>query len=239
MNTGSPGYSQSLHASGTDPLGRSLVAEAIADGTFRNYMLRYTAGESLNVLRDDLITVVEAFERAARYDREFEKSPEFPAFGFQEIDDFERIVQLISLAILLHRRELIPRIHSLIANSAYDGKDAMYEEMITHDMPNRPYLDVWYHELPYLHLLNATDDESSEGKISQLEQYLKIWYKSMKNATWHDSHLSMSEAGCGAYFGYWAIEAAAIVYLYKIDDSSFRDHIVYPKDLVDFARERE
>ncbi|MYN18765.1 DUF1911 domain-containing protein [Rugamonas sp. FT107W] len=234
---GLPRFLKALHEPENDANDRDRISSVLADNIFSNYLLKYTAGESLDILRDNLIKVVEAFECATKYEREFEKSSEFPFFAFQEIDDFERIIQLISLAILLHRRELIPRIHSLIANSAYDGKDAMYEELITHDMPDRPYLDTWYHQVPYIHLLNATDDESSEGKISQLEQYLKIWYKSMQKATWHDSHLNMSEEGCGAYFGYWAIEAAAIVYLYNINDSSFRDHIVYPKDLVDFARE--
>ena len=57
----------------------------------------------------------------------------------------------------------------------------------------------------------------------------------MEKASWHNSHFDMREEG-GAYFGYWAIEAAAAVYLLELDDRSFRDHIVYPKDLVDYAR---
>ena len=58
----------------------------------------------------------------------------------------------------------------------------------------------------------------------------------MKAAPWHDTHFDTTENG-GAYVGYWAIEAGAIAYLYNVDDDSFRDHIVYPKALVDYARE--
>ncbi|GJI96903.1 hypothetical protein RugamoR57_36210 [Duganella caerulea] len=231
-----PGVLKILNAPDSDAEDRSRVSEEIADITCKNFFLNYTAGDSIAVLRDSFISVVEAYECAARYYREYAESSIAPIFGFQEIDDFERIIQLVSLAILLHRRELIPRIHSLIANSTYDGKDAMYEELIGHDLPDRPFLDAWYHQLPYLHLLNATDEEGPEAKIIQMEKYLKVWYTSMKKAVWHDSHLGVTEDG-GDYFGYWAIEAAAIVYLYNIDDSSFRDHIVYPKDLADFARE--
>ncbi|MCU6497829.1 DUF1911 domain-containing protein [Rugamonas sp. A1-17] len=220
----------------TKALAKSLAAADVANQTCDLFLLRYTGGESLVILRDELVGVVEAYEKYAKCKRDFQEKEDFPVFAFQEIDDFERILQLLGLAILMHRHELISRIHSLIANSAYDGQDAMYEELVGHVLPGRPYLEAWYHQLPYLHLLSATDLESSEEKIEQMQQYLKIWYKSMSKAPWHDSHLKMTEEG-GGYFGYWAIEAAAIVYLYKIDDRSFRDHIVYPKDLVDFARE--
>ena len=39
----------------------------------------------------------------------------------------------------------------------------------------------------------------------------------------------------GSYSGYWAFEAGAIAYLFNIDDSQI-DHMVYPKDLVAYAR---
>ena len=235
LNVSIPGLLEVLKASDSDAEDRSSFARSIAEDKYKIFFLKYTAGEPIAILRDDFIKVVDAYECAAKYYREYANNPNSPIFGFQEIDDFECIIQLVSLAILLHRRELIPRIHSLISNSSYDGQDAMYEELICHDIPDRPYLDVWYHQLPYLHLLDATDLEDPQKKIEQLRQYLKIWYTSMKKAPWHDSHLDMRDDG-GAYFGYWAMEAGAICYLYNIDDSSFRDHIVYPKDLVDYAK---
>ncbi|MDE2430438.1 MAG: DUF1911 domain-containing protein, partial [Burkholderiales bacterium] len=222
------------HKSGYD---RQNSAWNFADYFFTNYMLKFTSGETLDNLRTELSDVVRAYEEYAKYKREYSQNKASPIFAFQEIDDFECILQLVSLAILLHRRDLIVRIHSLIAGSAYDGEDAMYEELIGHELPDRPYLDEWYHQLPYIHLLNASDAQTSEEQVAQMQLYLNAWYPAMEKATWHDSHLNMTNESCGAYFGYWAIEAAAIVYLYNIDDSSFRDHIVYPKDLVDFARQ--
>jgi len=38
------------------------------------------------------------------------------------------------------------------------------------------------------------------------------------------------------YFGYWALCAGAFAYLLDIDDSSYRNEMVYPMDLVDYAR---
>ncbi|HEM7878850.1 DUF1911 domain-containing protein [Burkholderia contaminans] len=60
----------------------------------------------------------------------------------------------------------------------------------------------------------------------------------MSDVPWHDSHLNLSNEW-GLYFGYWAIEAAALSYILELDDTSLREHIVYPKDLVDFARSFE
>ncbi len=34
---------------------------------------------------------------------------------------------------------------------------------------------------------------------------------------------------------HWALEAGAVAFLYGIDDSKI-DHMVYPKDLVEYAR---
>lgn len=59
----------------------------------------------------------------------------------------------------------------------------------------------------------------------------------MVDASWHDGHLDARRGGKGTYVGYWAIEAAAVALLLQMDDSAFRDHPLYPKDLADFARD--
>ncbi|PQO91914.1 hypothetical protein C5614_25345 [Massilia phosphatilytica] len=41
---------------------------------------------------------------------------------------------------------------------------------------------------------------------------------------------------CSPYFGYWAMCAGAYTYLLGLDDSSYRDEEVYPRDMVDYAR---
>jgi hypothetical protein len=216
---------------------KSLAAADVADYSFKLLVLFYTAGLPIEQLRDQLDIVIAAYEKYAIALREYEQSSTYPVLGLQYIDEFEQIVQLIGLAYLLHRRDLIPRIHSFIAGSAYDGVDAMYEELISHALPDRPYLENWYHQKPYIHLLNATDLESAAEKSGQLKEYCLAWYPAMTEAPWHNSHLNMTETD-GAYFGYWAFEAGAIAYLYNIDDSEI-DHMVYPKDLVAFAREFE
>ena len=210
------------------------LLEIASSNEFFIFSLRYTAGESLDQLRTDFTQVVEAYERYAKYDREYRQEPRTPLFDFKHIDDYVRLIQLVSLAILLRREDLILRIHDFVADSAFDGEDALYEELVTRYLPNRPYIDEWYHDLPYRYLLDATAGESQEERLTDLNRYLKAWYPNMKGCGWYNAHEHMSDEG-GGYFGYWAFEAGAVAFLLDIDDSSI-DHMVYPKALVAYAR---
>lgn len=230
-----PGYLEVLSSPPRDSMDHTLNADAYADEIFSNYLLRYTAGESLDALREDLDHVVFAFEQATKYVREFQKSDTFPPLRFIEIDEYERVLQLIGLCFLLHRRDLLANVAAMFDPSSA-ARDTLYEDMLAFEMKGRSDIDRWYHEAPYRDIINSLFRDSNVEIISDFQNYLKNWYKSLKDAPWHDSHLEIEDDMCAGYFGYWAIEAAALAYLLKIDDSSFREHLVYPKDLVDFAR---
>ncbi|MBE3026923.1 PoNe immunity protein domain-containing protein [Janthinobacterium sp. GW458P] len=232
---GLPRILQALSEPSNDANDRSRISSVLADDIFSNFLLSYTAGESLDILRNDLTKVVDAFERNAKYEQEYANDPLFPPLRFAEIDDYERAMQLIGLCYLLHRRDLLPRLAAML-DGAFAGKDTLYEDLFAYELKDRYEVDEWYHDAPYRDIINSFYRDTPEESIQDIEAYLKVWYKSMKKAPWHDSHLSMSAEGCGAYFGYWAIEAAAAAYLLELDDRSFREHIVYPKDLVDYAR---
>jgi len=68
----------------------------------------------------------------------------------------------------------------------------------------------------------------AEQRPALMKKYIEGWYKSMKPAAWHNN----DQGGEGAYYGYWCFEGALVVRLLNIDDSSFRDNIYYPVDMV-------
>lgn len=235
-DTASPGFLQALQKTDSDLNDRRRVSAALADYSFTNYMLSYTAGADLNLLRDELTGIVANYEQATRHVQAYANDPTFPPLRFAEIDQYERALQLIGLCYLLHRRDLLPRIAATL-DGAFAGRDTLYEDLLAYELTGRYEVDEWYHDKPYRDIINSLYRDTPEERIADIGQYLKMWYPSMKRASWHDSHLSISEEdGCGAYFGYWSVEAAAVTYLLELDDTSFREHIVYPKDLVDFAR---
>ncbi|KWA11135.1 hypothetical protein WL26_17155 [Burkholderia cepacia] len=113
------------------------------------------------------------------------------------------------------------------------GRDGLFENVVqaltgTHvEAPS-----VVLFSAPYRPLASATV-RVSEERPALVKEFVDSWYKGMKPTFWHGAHTD------GLYFGYWCLEAALVTVLWDIDDSSYRDNLVYPKDLVDFARQRQ
>jgi len=187
-------------------------------------------------LRKEINLVIEAYELASQYVQEYSENSDFPPLRFVEIDEYERVLQMISLCFLLHRQDLLPRLAAIFDPSSA-GTDTVYEDLLAFGMEDRFEIDRWCHNIPYRDLVNCLYRDKEQYCIEDLKKYLKVWYKSFSVAPWYDSHLDISNDFCGGYFGYWAIEAAAVAYLLDVDDSSLRECMVYPSDLVEFARQ--
>ncbi|WP_035554637.1 PoNe immunity protein domain-containing protein [Burkholderia sp. 9120] len=214
---------------------KALAARLRSSYVHRRFLLRFTAGSSLAMLRDELPLVVESLEQYTALRRASLKDNGYPPLMFGEIDEYERAMQLISLCHLLHRTELLQRIADML-DPFYRAQDTLYEDLLAYGLDGRFDVDKWFHDKPYKHLINSMYRDSQEESVVDIEAYLDAWYPAMKMAPWHDSHIKANEHEGGAYVGYWAIEAAAATYLLELDDTSFRNHLLYPKDLTDFAR---
>jgi len=216
--------------------GLSLLWQSIAGDGFERLVLHYTAGEPIQPLRVELEKVIGAHERWRAAKQQHEKDDSEPALYFAEIAHYERCIQLISLCYLLHRRDLLPRIAAM-QDAIYSGTDTLYEDLLAYELENRYDVDVWYHDKPYRDIINSLYRDTDEESLADLKAYCLAWYPALKKAPWHDSHLRMTDTD-GDYFGYWAFEAGAVAYLLELDDSSI-DHMVYPRDLVAWARENK
>lgn len=236
-------------AEGIDSVGeRANFASNIATNTWESWLLRYTGGESLEVLAASLSDVVQAFEGAVREERVHENNPHYPAFVyFDTVDPYVDLLCLVSATVLLHREELLPRILGLIEGSTYDGNDAVIEGLLTPYLAGRPEADDCLYA-PYDKLVAVIQAEAAEHRTKAMKGYVKGWYRSMKGAAMfygNDTRITRPEdvddelcapAGFTPYTGYWTMEAAAFTYLFDLDDSGYRDEITYPKDLIDYAR---
>jgi hypothetical protein len=68
-----------------------------------------------------------------------------------------------------------------------------------------------------------------ESRPQIVQRYLKSWMRLHVNG-------KAMKLGDDDYTGYWAIETALVVALYGIDDSIFRDNVIYPNELVQYYR---
>ncbi len=212
--------------------GWALSYHAIANATYERLSMRYTAGDPIECLHSELEAVLRAYEEFAKADRALHEDPDRPAFIFTSADDYSRVMQLIGLCYLLHRRDQLPRVSALC--DGFRGEDAVYEDLLSFALPDRPDVDEWFWEIPYGDLVRALHSESRDEELSFLTSFLKRWYKGLSGTAWHDTHKSATQAG---YYGYWSFEAGAAVLLLGIEnDTSLHSFLYYPKDLVAWAK---
>lgn len=206
----------------------------LANDGYNLFSLNYTAGEPIAPMRQQLEQIVIAYENYTKALRIHEQDEDWAPFYFTQIDEYERCMQLIGLCYLLHRRDLLPRIAAMqdrIYHDQVSETDTLYEDLLAFELSDRYDVDQWRYDDPYRPLIFSTYRDTPEESIADIKAYCDLWYPAMKSAPWHDQH----QFEDGAYFGYWAFEAGAMAYLLDLDDSSI-DHMVYPKDLVAFAR---
>ena len=212
---------------------RMLALMTHSNFSYALFSLRYTAGTPIEELRNELTGVIEAYEHYQKALSAYEGRPAISPLGLDQLGDYERAMQLIGLCYLLHRRDLLPRIAAMI-DPGYVGEDTLYEDLLAYALPGRVDLDEWYHEEPYTPLVHAMYESDGEEASKQLNDYVNQWYPAFKYVPWHDGHLRIDGTD-GDYFGYWAFEAGAVALLCEIDDSHI-SHMVYPKDLVAWAK---
>lgn len=195
----------------------------------------YTAGEEITSLPPLLSDLIDKYETRQAKLAIFENTPEISPLA---IDDwpylYEECVQVIGFCVLLQRTDLLKRFVKLMDDASYVGSDTLFEDLLIKLLPDRKDVDQWFHDI-YTPLVQAIYAESKEEASSRLEQYCCKWYSAFEQAPWYDLHLQGEN---GNYVGYWAIEAGAIAFLYGIDDSKI-DHMIYPKDLVEYARSQQ
>lgn len=211
----------------------SLKAEHLQEAILDKLILTYTAGEPIEALVPMLELLVAKYEVRQKTLAHYEQMPNISPLTIDDwLDQYEECVQVISLCVLLQRTDLLKRFVCLIDNAGYAGDDTLYEDLLRKTLPNRQDVDLWYHDV-YTPLIRAIYVEDKKEASQLLKQYCNDWYPAFEQAPWHDSHLGWGDEG--SYVGYWAFEAGAIAFLYGIDDSEI-DHMVYPKDLVAYAR---
>jgi hypothetical protein len=231
-------YLNAAHESLQNP-DQSLKAKrstlwAVATHLLEILILDYTAGHPINELSEQLPAVIEAFNTFIPFDNP--RPNEAHTLEITQQEAYVYVLWLLSLCKLLGHDELIGKVMSwLNGNAEFNrGRDTIFErivEKLTGDTqdPGRYAL----HPDAYRPLGRAILAEDPAERPALVKEFVENWYKNMKPCYWYGTHTDKEGS---SYFGYWCFEAALVTYLWDIDDTSYRDHLVYPKDLIDFAR---
>jgi hypothetical protein len=220
----------------------SSLARGVGFEKFNRLTLSYTAGESIESLRDELEQVIAAYERYGDLLWKYRQDRNEVVFEFTSLDDYCQLMQLIGLCFLLHRRDLLPRLAALQdgeQGTSNGGADVIYEEFMIHvfGAQRRFQTEHACQVRPYENLFYALTEPGQPEQLNELNLFLKHWYKDLAGTGWHDSHKPDADGNQGGYYGYWSFEAGAAVLLLGIeDDSILHKYLYYPKDLVAWAR---
>lgn len=193
----------------------------------------YSGGHPVDELAQIYPTIVSYWESYAvewRVFQESEQSTSGTVAALSLIDtSFAYANQLICFAILFGWADLINKILPIIDYNN-PRKDGMLERLIAPYTKNRDdFPDDCTRHLPYFKTLKIFQ-APVEARAELMKDYLEDWYPASRREPYYDSHKRGDQ-----FSGYWAWEAAAITYILKIEDKSYRDAKFYPKDLVEFA----
>ena len=202
-----------------------------------NFQIMFTAGTPLVDLAASLDELVAAYENYACTLKKSDNIYSQAVFDIDEsMDDYVDYLNLLSVIILLRRVDLLNRAANLLADTHVYQRDAVIEDLLSFFLPDRPSVEFIYWGKPYEILIDVIDADSPKEAAGHMETYVKKWYPSMKGrASFWGGHEKITPE-YSPYRGYWAMCAAAFTYLYAIDDASYRNELVYPKDLIDYAR---
>ncbi|MEG0482586.1 MAG: DUF1911 domain-containing protein [Acinetobacter sp.] len=152
-------------------------------------------------------------------------------------------LRLICFGLLTGYADQMSRIMPIIdyteATPEGQEKDGLIERLVAPFVADRGILpkEARRH-LPYRKLIKVFDVEVQKRPALML-QYLEDWYEASRREPYHDQHPQADINDGFTYYGYWSWEAAAVTWLLEIDDTSYREHQFYPKDLVDFAKAQD
>ncbi|RIX78367.1 PoNe immunity protein domain-containing protein [Acidovorax cavernicola] len=207
--------------------------------------LRYTAGDAIDELKPVYADVLKAlgewndayrvYIKALAVESGEELSDYGTPLDFDDLSHFQLAMDVVSLGVLLGDGDALRQIAKWLQQ--HRGTDLLFESLIEPAVSDPRDNTDFFHVSPYDPLIDAfytveTPDEAS----AKVKEYLDDWYKSFEGAPWHDGHLHAVEGEYMPYYGYWSFEAAAVCVIHDIDDSTFRNHLLYPKDLADWAR---
>ncbi|MBB3009146.1 PoNe immunity protein domain-containing protein [Cupriavidus alkaliphilus] len=198
--------------------------------------VHYSAGGSLDDLRDFFPEVVSSWKVFAKYHVMFHGTPNAGTRKVPHLDlydwDYWSAIRLTSLAILLGRASLLRSIATLW-DYENDDMDGLLERLVAPYLSHRgaPPGKCTRH-LPYSKALKIFDAPADE-RVTLMSSYLDAWYKASRHEPYYESH---TQGRIHNYLGYWSFEAAAISIVLDIDDAEFRDKPFYPADLADFGR---
>jgi hypothetical protein len=186
------------------------------------FHIKYSMGDPLKSCKKDIILAIKHFITAeTNPDRKIEKSSAY-------IGIYDNVLRLVSLAIIFDiEEELLLELKTVIDKRK--GKDFLIDSLLAQKLDIKQLAKKKHFAKVYDKLYPLFEEEGK--KEDKMIEYLTTWYKSMRRQHWHNLHKMSKVDGPCPFYGYWAIEAAAVSKVLNLDTSKFRLMDYYPSEL--------
>lgn len=148
-----------------------------------------------------------------------------------ETVEYQFALQLLCLAVLLDEEGEIP---SIVEELLCGKTDRLLDYLSAAAMDLEEASDDYWHTLPFEGLNDFLDQYGQvlpDPLLPYLDQHYSRFFALPLAEQKHHPRLQGTHAG-----SWWALEVAALVVLYELDDKALRAHPHYPADLVDDAK---
>jgi len=195
--------------------------------------VQYSMGLDFSNIRISLIDIIEDMKRFWSSEGNKVTSKNGIKLNQYLLEPYQKFLKVLSLAYLLNVSDNYLQV--LIDILDKDNiSDNLFEVIIKARFPDRINTENETYDKThsiilknYNNLRKATQSKKKEDSIKLIKEYLKKDFYN-KYMLGFKTHLGAAVFYCG----YWSFEAATIVKIMGIDDSSFINHKYYPKDLV-------
>lgn len=199
----------------------------VVDNTLELMHVRYSRGDTINTMHDDLILKLEYREWQKNYADALPEAMQADRVQWEELlcDYMETLLQWFAFAYCVGMGDAYYR--KMLDLTGNRGLDVLFDSIaVKLGDTERPVGNKLLYPKRFKKLYQVIEAEPTQ-RPALMKAYLEAWYDLIGRP---DYHLMDTDA----YDGYWCWEAALVVKLYDIDDSLFSDHPYYPVDLVHY-----
>jgi hypothetical protein len=211
------------------PEGKARRSSQLFRDSLQNCIMSYCRGDSLSSMKDCVWQALEMREKMMRTLVGIAEEKPNISEMYSKLDLYNYSDSLGLLCFVLAVGGTKEDIQRTLKSFDYAGQDALLDKIAILSVDSAPSENMATRLVfpnMYKTLLDVIDAQA-EQRPELMKKFIEGWYKSMKPAAWYNN----DQGGEGAYYGYWCFEAALVVRLLGIDDSSFRENVYYPGDM--------
>ncbi|MED2790305.1 DUF1911 domain-containing protein [Bacillus wiedmannii] len=189
------------------------VRKKVYDLEYQILIAKHSMGEPIESLIDDYKLIAGKMEE------------------FWDINLYEDMLWMLSIGIML---EIDKNTFDILAKLVEKHKvnDFLYNFIIHYRNEEVNYQNGnWLFEKPFKSLINVILCNDNTKSCEFMKKYLlEQWYVGHNDMGWYECHKHQEKL----YFGYWSFESGAIAKILKLDDSSLKNTLYYPYDMVHY-----